>query len=128
MKESATPGRYLRTVPEQRRHKPRGVLSLGLVSPKPPSARLTHVLDNGISPEDLRVLLAWFAAYVDIWQLGLGTAYVETDLPEKLGILNANSVPGLSGRDAAGRGLGAGPGRRLPGLWWRCRTAPGTCR
>lgn len=67
-------------------------LSLTPVSPKPRSARITHVLDKGVSPEDLRALLARFAAHVDIWKLGWGTAYLDPDLPEKLDILDASGV------------------------------------
>jgi phosphosulfolactate synthase len=67
-------------------------LALAPVSPKPRSARLTRVLDKGVAPGALRTLLARFGAYIDIWKLGWGTAYLDPDLPEKLEILDRHGV------------------------------------
>lgn len=67
-------------------------LALAPVPGKPRSARLTHVLDKGVATGDLRTLLARFAAHIDIWKLGWGTAYLDPDLPEKLGILDRHGV------------------------------------
>jgi phosphosulfolactate synthase len=72
-------------------------LALPPVSAKPRSARLTHVLDKGIAPGDLRVLLARFAEHVDIWKLGWGTGYLDPDLAEKLAVLDQHSVRACPG-------------------------------
>jgi phosphosulfolactate synthase len=64
---------------------------------KPRSARLTHVLDQGVAPGDLRVLLARFGPHVDIWKMGWGTAYLDPDLAEKLAILNQHGVRACTG-------------------------------
>ncbi|MGH3274987.1 MAG: phosphosulfolactate synthase, partial [Streptosporangiaceae bacterium] len=61
-------------------------------SAKPRSARLTHVLDPGIAPGDLRTLLDRCGCYIDIWKLGWGTAYLDPDLAEKLAILRQHDV------------------------------------
>lgn len=58
-------------------------LALPPARAKPRPARLTHVLDKGIAPGDLRVLLARFAEHVDIWKMGWGTAYLDPDLAEE---------------------------------------------
>lgn len=72
-------------------------LARPLVSAKPRPARLTHVLDKGIAPGDLRVLLARFAEHVDIWKMGWGTAYLDPDLAEKLAILDQHGVLACTG-------------------------------
>jgi phosphosulfolactate synthase len=72
-------------------------LTLPPVSAKPRPARLTHVLDKGIAPGDLRVLLARFADHVDIWKMGWGTAYLDPDLAEKLAILDQHGVRACTG-------------------------------
>jgi hypothetical protein len=37
-------------------------------------------------------LLARFAVHIDIWKLGWGIAYLDPDLPEKLGIRDRHGV------------------------------------
>ena len=72
-------------------------LALPPVRAKPRPARLTHVLDKGIAPGDLRVLLARFAEHVDIWKMGWGTAYLDPDLAEKLAVLAQHGVRACPG-------------------------------
>jgi phosphosulfolactate synthase len=72
-------------------------LSLPPASAKPRPARLTHVLDKGIAPGDLRVLLTRFAEHVDIWKMGWGTAYLDPDIAEKLAILHEHGVRACTG-------------------------------
>lgn len=72
-------------------------LALPPVSAKPRSARLTHVLDKGIAPDDLRVLLARFAEHADIWKIGWGTGYLDPDLAEKLAVLDQYGVRACPG-------------------------------
>lgn len=72
-------------------------LALPPVRAKPRTARLTHVLDKGIAPGDLRVLLARFAEHVDIWKMGWGTAYLDPDLAEKLAVLAQHDVRACPG-------------------------------
>ncbi len=67
------------------------------VSVKPRSSRLTHVLDQGVAPGDLDILLARFGRYVDIWKMGWGTAYLDPDLAEKLAILGRHGVRACTG-------------------------------
>lgn len=67
------------------------------VSAKPRSGRLTHVLDKGMAPGDLRVLLARFGQHVDIWKMGWGTAYLDPDLAQKLAILDQHGVRACTG-------------------------------
>jgi phosphosulfolactate synthase len=85
----------------RRAGRPRGELPRFLdVTParaKPRTARLTHVLDQGVAPGDLRVLLARFGPYVDIWKMGWGTAYLDPDLAEKLAILDQYGVRACTG-------------------------------
>ena len=82
---------------DRRRSELPDFLTLPPASAKPRPARLTHVLDKGIAPGDLRVLLARFAEHVDIWKMGWGTAYLDPDLCEKLAILDQHGVRACTG-------------------------------
>lgn len=59
---------------------------------KPRSAGLTHVLDKGMAPAEVRVLVDRTGDLIDIWKLGWGTAYVEPDVGEKVAILQGAAV------------------------------------
>ena len=59
---------------------------------KPRSAGLTHVLDKGMAPPEVRGLVDRAGDLIDIWKLGWGTAYVEPDVGEKVEILQRAAV------------------------------------
>lgn len=59
---------------------------------KPRAHGLTHVLDNGLPTEHVAAALGSAGAYVDVWKLGWGTAYVDPGLEEKLRLLAAHDV------------------------------------
>jgi phosphosulfolactate synthase len=59
---------------------------------KPRSAGLTHVLDKGTAPEDVRRLVDRAGHLIDIWKLGWGTAYLEPDVDEKAAILQRAGI------------------------------------
>lgn len=61
-------------------------------SRKPRSAGLTHVLDKGLPLAALEGLLAGAAGFIDIWKLGWGTAYLEPDPAEKVGLLARHAI------------------------------------
>jgi phosphosulfolactate synthase len=64
---------------------------------KPRSTGLTHVLDPGVPPGAAADLLTSAAAYVDIWKVGWGTAYVDPGLGAKLALLTGHGVPACLG-------------------------------
>jgi len=72
-------------------------LTVTPASGKPRPTRLTNVLDTGIAPGDLRVLLARCGPHVDIWKMGWGTAYLDPDVAEKLLILDQYGVRACTG-------------------------------
>jgi phosphosulfolactate synthase len=59
---------------------------------KPRSVGLTHVLDKGTAPPDVRALVDRAGHLMDIWKLGWGTAYLEPDVDEKVAILQGAGV------------------------------------
>lgn len=59
---------------------------------KPRSVGLTHVLDKGAAPDDVRRLVDRASHLIDIWKLGWGTAYLEPDVGEKVAILQRAGV------------------------------------
>jgi phosphosulfolactate synthase len=59
---------------------------------KPRSVGLTHVLDKGAAPDDVRRLVDRAGNLIDIWKLGWGTAYLEPDVGEKVAILERAGV------------------------------------
>ncbi|GAB3201183.1 phosphosulfolactate synthase [Nocardioides hungaricus] len=67
-------------------------LTLPERSTKPRSAGLTHVLDKGYSPDRVESALRSYGAWVDVWKLGWGTAYVEPHLAEKVRLLRDHGV------------------------------------
>ena len=62
-------------------------LDLPARSVKPRNTGLTHVLDKGLGPTEIDLLLSRVGAYVDAWKLGWGTAYLEPDVAEKVAVL-----------------------------------------
>src|SRR2546423_7403318 len=61
-------------------------------SAKPRSAGITHVLDPGLPVAHMSGLLDSAGAFVDVWKVGWGTAYVDPGLAEKLALLAAHRV------------------------------------
>jgi hypothetical protein len=59
---------------------------------KPRSVGLTHVLDKGAAPDDVRRLVDRASHLIDIWKLGWGTAYLEPDVGEKVAMLQRAGV------------------------------------
>ncbi len=61
-------------------------------STKPRLAGLTHVLDKGAPAEDLAPFLEIAAEFIDVWKMGWGTAYLESDVGEKVALLGTHGV------------------------------------
>lgn len=67
-------------------------LDLPARSSKPRLSGLTHVLDKGIPLTELSTLVARVGAFIDVWKLGWGTAYLDPDVPEKVELLALHAV------------------------------------
>ncbi len=72
-------------------------LSLPRRTAKPRRSGITHVLDKGLPVRDVAPLLAVCGAYVDVWKLGWGTAYLDPGLVAKLAVLDAHGVLACAG-------------------------------
>lgn len=64
---------------------------------KPRTSGLTHVLDAGLGPLEVRSLLAVGAAHIDVVRLGWGSALVTDGLHDKLGLYREAGVPVMLG-------------------------------
>lgn len=60
---------------------------------KPRGSGLTAITDVGISNGEMRNILAHYAPFVDIAKLGIGTAYIEPRLTEKIGLFKEYAIP-----------------------------------
>jgi phosphosulfolactate synthase len=60
---------------------------------KPRESGLTHVLDKGLSLEQVRQFLEVAGDYVDIVKLGWGTAVVTPNVKEKIGLYQDFGIP-----------------------------------
>jgi phosphosulfolactate synthase len=67
-------------------------LDLPARTAKPRRSGITHVLDAGIPLREAAGLLDTCGAYVDVWKLGWGVAYIDPNLDAKLELLAANRV------------------------------------
>lgn len=67
-------------------------LDLPARTAKPRRTGITHVLDDGIPLCQAADLLDMCAAYVDVWKLGWGVAYLDPNLDAKLELLAAHRV------------------------------------
>ncbi len=67
-------------------------LALPARTAKPRRRGITHVLDKGLPVAEVEALLGVCGAYVDVWKLGWGTAYLDPGLPAKLALLDAHGV------------------------------------
>lgn len=53
---------------------------------------MTHVLDKGMPGQQLPGLLEHGGAYVDVWKLGFGTAYVDPMVEDKVRLLTERGI------------------------------------
>jgi phosphosulfolactate synthase len=67
-------------------------LSLPPRAAKPRRSGITHVLDKGMPVSEVAALLEVCGAFVDVWKLGWGTAYLDRGLPAKLALLDEHDV------------------------------------
>ena len=72
-------------------------LALPTRTAKPRRSGITHVLDKGLPVADVEPLLGVCGAYVDVWKLGWGTAYLDPGLADKLALLDAAGVLACAG-------------------------------
>jgi phosphosulfolactate synthase len=68
-------------------------LTLPQRTAKPRESGLTHVLDKGLSLDQVRQFLEVAGEYVDIVKLGWGTACVTPNLKEKVDLYQSHGVP-----------------------------------
>jgi phosphosulfolactate synthase len=68
-------------------------LTLPQRTAKPRESGLTHVLDKGLSLEQVRQFLEVAGAYTDIVKLGWGTACVTPNVKEKVALYQSHGVP-----------------------------------
>jgi phosphosulfolactate synthase len=69
-----------------------GFLSLPGRTDKPRRCGITHVLDKGLPIDQAAGLLQVAGAYLDVWKLGWGTAYLDPGLRPKLAMLAERGV------------------------------------
>jgi phosphosulfolactate synthase len=69
-----------------------GFLSLPERTSKPRAAGLTHVIDKGLSPVELRSLIETAGSYIDFLKLGWGTAYVANGVKAKVAMCRAADI------------------------------------
>jgi phosphosulfolactate synthase len=69
-----------------------GFLALPDRTGKPRRHGITHVLDKGLPIDQARGLLQVAGAYLDVWKLGWGTAYLDPGLRPKLAMLAEHGV------------------------------------
>jgi phosphosulfolactate synthase len=72
-------------------------LNLPQRTAKPRRRGITHVLDKGLPVAEVAPLLGVCGAYVDVWKLGWGTAYLDPGLTEKLTVLDGHGVLACAG-------------------------------
>ncbi len=61
--------------------------------PKPRDSGLTMVMDKGMSIQDTKNFVSMAEPYTDIVKIGFGTAYVTTNLEEKLKVYKDANIP-----------------------------------
>jgi phosphosulfolactate synthase len=67
-------------------------LALPPRSSKPRISGLTHVLDKGVPPQEVRALVARAGDAIDLWKLGWGTAYLDPDVTDKVAVLGGHAI------------------------------------
>jgi len=66
-------------------------------SVKPRTIGLTHVLDKGVPLLEVESVTGKANEYIDIWKLGWGTAYLDSELSEKLDRLHERGIQACVG-------------------------------
>lgn len=66
-------------------------------SRKPRSRGVTHVIDTGLSARAAEGLMASAADYIDLVRLGWGSAYVTSDVGDKIAVYRTAGVPVMLG-------------------------------
>jgi phosphosulfolactate synthase len=74
-----------------------GFLNVPARSPKPREGGITHVLDKGMTLNGLDGLFETAGDYVDILKFGWGTAYVTSNLHEKVELCRSSGTPVVCG-------------------------------
>ena len=74
-----------------------GFLGLAPRLPKPRSVGLTHVIDKGLSLQEVNGLFETGGDHVDIVKLGWGTSYVTRNLEDKIALYRSFDVPIVCG-------------------------------
>jgi phosphosulfolactate synthase len=69
-----------------------GFLSLPVRTGKPRTTGLTHVIDKGLSPVELRSLIETAGSYIDFLKLGWGTGYVANGVKAKVAMCRAAGI------------------------------------
>lgn len=67
-------------------------LDLPARTSKPRAVGLTHVLDKGVSPQEVATIASRAGGGIDLWKFGWGTAYLEPDVPEKIATLARHAI------------------------------------
>jgi len=65
--------------------------------PKPRTTGISHVIDPGLTAAATAATLDAVADSIDIWKFGWGTSYLDTQLDQKLELLQASSVLSCTG-------------------------------
>ena len=74
-----------------------GFLDVPARSPKPRSQGLTHVIDKGLSLQEIEGLFDTAGDYVDVVKLGWGTSYVTRNLEKKIALYRSFGTPVVCG-------------------------------
>jgi phosphosulfolactate synthase len=74
-----------------------GFLDLPARAPKPRSRGLTHVIDKGLSLQEIEGLFDTAGDYVDVVKLGWGTSYVTRNLEKKIALYRSFETPVVCG-------------------------------
>src|SRR5919108_4720517 len=74
-----------------------GFLDVPARPSKPRTQGLTHVIDSGLSLQEIEGLFDTAGEYVDIVKLGWGTSYVTGNLKRKIALYRSLEVPVVCG-------------------------------
>src|SRR6476660_5247047 len=64
---------------------------------KPRTTGVTAAIDGGSTVEEVRSLLSTHGAFLDLWKLGWGSAYLDPGLEAKLALLRRHQVAACTG-------------------------------
>ena len=74
-----------------------GFLDLEPRPAKPRRSGVTAVIDGGLLVDEIAGLLTAHADFIDVWKLGWGSAYLDTNLSAKLELLRQHGVAACTG-------------------------------